>query len=149
MLENKVKLELLHDLDMLNMIEKMKRGGLCFVGIKRYAKAKSQHMPYYDPNTPSNYIIYEDANNFYGCSMSEYLPHKDFQFNNYIDFDTILNTLDDSETGYILEVDLHFPEELHYKFKEFPPALETLTLAIDWLTPYQRKIGDNTGIIHS
>ena len=47
-----------------------------------------------------------------------------------------------------MEVDLHFPVELHDKFKEFPPALETLTPDIEWLTPYQRNIGANAGIIH-
>ena len=43
--KTRVKLELLHDLDMLNMIEKLKRGGLFFVGSKSYVKANSQHMP--------------------------------------------------------------------------------------------------------
>ena len=77
LLENKVKLELLHDLDMLNMIEKMKRGGVCFVCSKRYVKANDQHMgKEYDPNQPSKYLIYQEANNLYGCSMSEYLLHK-------------------------------------------------------------------------
>ena len=47
MVKTRLKLELLHDLDMLNMIEKMKRGGLCFVGSRRYVKANSQHMPDY------------------------------------------------------------------------------------------------------
>ena len=63
LLKTKVKLELLHDLDMLNMIEKMKRGGLCFVGSKRYVKANSLHAPDYDKYQPTNYIIYLDANN--------------------------------------------------------------------------------------
>ena len=63
LLKTEVKFELLHNLDMLNMIEKMKRGGLCFVGSIRYGKANKQHMPDDDPNKPSNYIIYEDANN--------------------------------------------------------------------------------------
>ena len=73
-----IKLELLYDLDMISMIEKMKRGGLCFVGSKRYVKANNQHLPDYDPKQPSNYIWYGDVNNLYGCNMSEYLPHKRF-----------------------------------------------------------------------
>ena len=47
LLKARVKMELLHDLDMRNMTEKMKRGGLCVVGSKRYVKANSQHMPDY------------------------------------------------------------------------------------------------------
>ena len=50
LVRTKVRLELLNHLDMLNMIKKMKRGGLCFVGSKRYAKANNQHMPDSDPN---------------------------------------------------------------------------------------------------
>ena len=56
-----------------------------------------------------------------------------------LSLNTLRNTLDDDETGYILEVDINFPEDLHDKFKEFPPALETLTPDIDWLTPYQQE----------
>ena len=77
LLKTKVKLVLLHDLDMLNMIDKMKRGGLCYAGSKRYVKANSQHVPDYDKHQPPNYIIYPDATNLYGCSMSEYLPYQD------------------------------------------------------------------------
>ena len=58
-LKTQAQLELLHDLDMLNMIDKMQRGGLCFVGSKRCVKTDNQHMPDYDPNKPSNYIIYK------------------------------------------------------------------------------------------
>ena len=79
-LKTEVKLELLHDLDMINMIEKIKRSGQYFVGSKRYVKANNQHMPDYDPNKPSNYNIYENANDLYGWSMSEDLPHKDLKF---------------------------------------------------------------------
>ena len=67
--KTRVKLELLHDLDMLNMIEKLKRGGLCFVGSKRYVKANNQHMPDQAKTQLSNYIMYQDANNLYGCSI--------------------------------------------------------------------------------
>ena len=51
------------------------------------------------------------------------------------------------KTGYITKVDLHFPAGRHDKFKEIPPAPETLTPDIDWLTPYQQVMGGNTGII--
>ena len=69
LLKTKAQLELLYNIDMLNMIEKMKRGGLCFVGSKRYVKANDQHMGKdYDQSQPSNFIIYHDASNRYGVS---------------------------------------------------------------------------------
>ena len=53
----------------------MKRGCLCFVGSNRYVKAKTEYMPDYDKNAESNNVKYEDPNNLYGCSISEFLPH--------------------------------------------------------------------------
>ncbi|MFM7982472.1 MAG: hypothetical protein ACKPKO_24435 [Candidatus Fonsibacter sp.] len=63
-------------IDMLNMMERMKRGGLCFVGSQRYVKANKKYLPDYNPSVESNYILYEDANNLYAYSMSENLPYK-------------------------------------------------------------------------
>ena len=70
--------------------------------------------------SPQHLSIYADANNLYGCSKDEFLPHKDPKFENNIDLDTILNAPDKHATGYIAEVDLHVPVEVHDKFKEFP-----------------------------
>ena len=61
---------------MLEIIERHKRGGLCFVGAKRYCKANNKYMNEYEENLPDNYIIYWDANNLYGWAMSEALPTK-------------------------------------------------------------------------
>ena len=36
----------------------------------------------------------------------------------------ILNTSDDSDIGYFLEVDLKYPNNINYKTKNFPFALE-------------------------
>ena len=127
---------------MLKLIRKMKRGGLCFDCSRRYVKANNPRMGKdLDANQPSNFRLYEDANNLYGCSMSKYLRHRDLKFKNKIELDTILKNPDDNETGYRLEVDLHFPVELHDKLKEFPPAPESLTPDTEWPTPYQREIG--------
>ena len=149
LLKTKVKLVLLHDLDMLNMIEKMKRSGLCFFGSKRYVKANNQRMPDYAKKQFSNYIIYQDANNLHCCSMSEYLHHKDLKWDSFMSIDIIMKILDKHWKRYRIEVDLHGPVELHDKLKEFPPALETLTPDIEELTRYQRELGANAGIIHN
>ena len=36
-----IELDLITDLKILDMVERMKRGGLCFVGSKRYVKANN------------------------------------------------------------------------------------------------------------
>jgi len=86
-----------------------------------------------------NYLMYLDANNLYGHAMSQPLPYKDLEFSN-VDIDTVLNTPDDNEEGYILEVDLHTPEHLHDKLKEYPPCPEIMTPTEDMFSEYQKKL---------
>ena len=46
----------------------------------RYAKANNEYLPDYDPNSPSPFLIYLDANNLYGYALSEPLPVDKFRF---------------------------------------------------------------------
>ena len=57
-LENaKVKLDLLTDIDLLLMVQKDIRGGICH-SICQYAKANNKYMKHYDKNKESLYIQY-------------------------------------------------------------------------------------------
>ena len=74
-----VKLELITDVDMLLMIEKGPRGGICH-SVYRHAKANNKYMKIYDKNNESSYIIYMDTNNLYGYAMSKKLPVNGFEW---------------------------------------------------------------------
>ena len=55
--KTKARLDLLIDIDMLLMIEKCIRGGICHT-IHRYAKANNKYMKDYDKNEESLYLKY-------------------------------------------------------------------------------------------
>ena len=68
-----VELELFTDPNILLMIEEGVRGGTTQVS-HRYAEANNKYMKSYDKNKESSYLMYLDANNLYGWSMSQKQP---------------------------------------------------------------------------
>ena len=74
-----VKLELLTDIDMLLMVEKGIRWGICHA-INRYAEANDRYTKNYDQNKESSYIMHLDANNLYRWAMSQKLPRGRFEW---------------------------------------------------------------------
>ena len=110
-----VELELLTDYDMLLMVEEGVRGGICH-SIHRYTKANNKCMKDYNKNIESSYIQYLDTNNLYGWAMSQKLPKNNFKCvedTSIINEEFIKNYNENSYKGYILEVDVKYPKELH------------------------------------
>ena len=80
-------------------------------------------MKNYDKNKESSYIQYLDANNLYGWAMSQKLPVNGFKWvknTSKIDEKFIKNYDEDSEKGYIFEVDVKYPRRLHDLYNDFP-----------------------------
>ena len=75
--KTKVKLDILTDINILLMVEKGIRGGICH-SVYRYAKANNNYVKNYDKNKESSYIQYWAVNNLYGWAMSQKLPVNNF-----------------------------------------------------------------------
>ena len=71
--KTRIKLELLTNINMLLLVEKGIRGGICHA-IHRYVEANNKYMKNYDKNKESSYLMYADANNLYdGQCLKNYL----------------------------------------------------------------------------
>ena len=77
--KTEVKLELLTDIGMLLMVDKVIRGRICHT-IHQYAKANNKYMKDYDENKESPYLKYWDVNNLYGWAMLQKLPVSNFEW---------------------------------------------------------------------
>ena len=105
-------------------------------------------MKYYYSSKESKYITYLDANNLYGCAMSQYLPYSGFKWLNQKEIgDFCLNSVsENSSIGYILEVDLEYPSELHDLHNNYPLAPEKLEISQNMLSKYYFNITSEYGI---
>ena len=132
------RLELLTDIDMLLMFEKGIRGGIT-QAVKRYAKASNKYMnDLYNPDEVSIFLQYVDINNEYGWSMISNLPAHGFKWKNGEDFTTekIDELVKEKKRGYILEVDVEYPKELHENHNELPFLTERMRIGrVEKLVP--------------
>lgn len=121
LLETGVQLELISDLAIIRMIQDGIRGGVCMCS-HRYAKANHKYMTDYNKSQPDSFIVYLDCNNLYGYSMCQSLPFSNFRFldEHEVSLLDIQSIDDDAEWGFILEVDLLYPESLHRQHNDLP-----------------------------
>ena len=148
----KIELELISDSNMYLFLMDTIRGGICVVN-KKFVKAdniytRKVHDESSDKkvnkklktNDSNKFILYLDANNLYGHSMSKTLPYKNFKWSDNLTLDP--NNL---QTG-IYEVDIEIPENLHNKFKDYPLCPEIKSIIEDMLSEYQKYLNDKLNI---
>jgi len=124
-------------------IENNIRGGISMIS-NRYVKANNKHTEVgLDRTLPTNFLSHTDANNLYGYTMGEPLPTGNFRFltDDEIKRIDILNVPDDP-TGYILEVDLEYPHDVHELHNDYPLAPEKVLITKEMLSPYAQSFTD-------
>ena len=127
-----VELELLTDINQILMIEAGTRGGLSQIS-NRYKKANNPFLEDYDISVSSSYLMYLDANNLYGWAMVQLLPVDDFKFLENIENFDVMQVEESGEFGFILDVSLHYPPDLHDLHNCLPLAPEQMVISNDQL----------------
>ena len=86
-----------------------------FQAIHRYAKANNKYMKNYVKRIISSYLMYLDANNLYKWAISQKLPVNGFKWIKRLSkFDELFikNYDENSDKGYILDVDVEYPKKI-------------------------------------
>ena len=106
---------------MLLMVEEGIRDGIC-QAVHKCAKANNKYMKNYVKRIISSYLMYLDANNLYGWAMSQKLSVNGFKWIKRLSkFDELFikNCDENSDKGYILDVDVEYPKKLFNIYKDF------------------------------
>ena len=123
-----VKLDLLTDIDMLLFFQHGIRGGVSMCA-KRKEVANNPFLSTYDERSDTSYILYLDATNLYGHAMCQNLPVGSFRWltNEEIDTIELASLYENPNIGYVLEVDIDYPANLHDDHNDFPFCAESIT----------------------
>ena len=141
-------IELPINIDQIKLVQSGIRGGISFINT-RYKSVKNKTN---DENTKrvrgdidKGAIKYIDANNLYGQAQLGKLPYSNFKWipeyhlNNFK-----VSKIDlESDIGYILEVDLIYPSDLHFYHNDYPLCPETMEITKKDLSEYSIKCCDN------
>ena len=78
--------------------------------------------------------------------MTEYLPYDEFEWVDDVSSIDYLAVSKDSDVGYILEVDLEYPNSLQKLHNDYPLAAEKLKVYEDMLSDYSLHVARRYGI---
>ena len=120
---------------MLLIFERGIRRGIT-QSINRWAEANNPYMGFeFDLDEKTNYLQYLDVNNLYGWAMSQPLPTGGFR---WVDIkpDKISKLAKYKSKGYLLEVDVRYPKELHDSHNDLPFMCERMKISgVEKLVP--------------
>ena len=131
-------LEIIKDTEMSSFINTAFIGG---VSVARNPRLSAQ----FDGDEQTHHLLLVDANNMYGYAMEQPLPFGGFKWLSdsevkNLKVEDIMEVDEDSEYGYIYEVDLEYPQNLHHEHDQYPCAPEHYIVDEEELSPYQREM---------
>ena len=131
---------------MLLMFERGIQGGITQV-VHKHASANNKYMgDHYDPSADSIYLQYLDASNLYGWVMSQPLPTSRFRWVD-VNPNEIAKFAKLENKGYVLDVDVRYPRDLHDSHNDLPFMCERMEInKVEQLVP---NLHDKKGyVIH-
>ena len=137
---SKVRIQYVHDPDMISFFRSGIRGGLSYVAT-RYADIEEMEQK----TGKKHALLYIDANSLYGCAMSHKLPLNNYEWLTQKEIDALdFETLDfESPIGYAFDVTLSYPSELHLDHSSYPLAPEHIKIQKNDLSPYAKGCLDS------
>ena len=103
-----INLQTLQDKNRILFLQNNIKGGISSIMSDRYVKSDDKKN-----------ILYVDANNLYGHSMSEPLPYDEIKSDKNVKLEGIIKTPDDGEIGFFIELDLTYPDKIYKKQNDF------------------------------
>lgn len=130
--QSQASLTLIADINQYLMFFHMIRGGLSVVSKRMARKTSDTHIKYFD------------ANNLYGWAMMQPLPSGNFDWVSPDKINDVVQQILEykipDDQGFILEVDLDYPESLHDWHNDFPLAPEKRCIKKHELSPYAQSL---------
>ena len=101
-----------------------------------------------DEYKDSKFILYLDTNSLNGGAMSQYLPYSAFKWLSQKEIDRldVDSIVENSPIGFLLEVNLEYPDELHELHNDYPLAQKKLKIIHNMLWNYSNDIADKYGV---
>ena len=106
--------------DMLEFVQSAVRGGVAIIR-KRLATANNPMLPTFDASKEVSWLQYVDCNSLYPSVMVQKLPVGDYAWDtSEWTSERILAWDSQSEKGFFLKVDVHYPAMLHEAHNDLP-----------------------------
>jgi hypothetical protein len=122
--ESKIELELMHEPEMVELIEKNLRGGFTTV-TERQFKANNKYMKNFDASKPVKYITYLDMNSLYASQMVKPLIHSKLRKLSSFEISQFdLNQKESDSNVFFIECDFIIPADVAKKTDELPLGVQ-------------------------